>query len=211
MAGILAVKVEIPLFRYFVPPPDFFKVRRGPCLGESYQQKLVAGLEVALAARGHDGELLQGGLVDHHRHQLQAEQADGDADGRVEENAGLVEDGEEEGDQDDADDGDVDKEDGDLQFERLAKVLPNVLQHKIEGEVDARQDDDGVGKAGSGAFLLADVNKGGEPVENVERLSSKKKKCQQIVPKKRNVHKKRNANKEYEKRDKPKVRKDVEG
>ena len=166
--------------------------------GESDEQELVAGLEVALAAGGHGGELLQGGLVDHHRHQLQAEQADGDADGRVEENAGLVDDGEEEGDQDDADDGDVDKEDGDLQFERLAKVLPNVLQHKIEGEVDAWQDDDGVGKAGSGALLFTDVNKGGEPVENVERLSTKKKKCQQIV------HKKRNASKmltgEYKKR-----------
>ena len=34
MAEISAVKVEIPLFRYFVLPPDFFKVRRGPCLGE---------------------------------------------------------------------------------------------------------------------------------------------------------------------------------
>ena len=55
--------------------------------------------------------------MDHHRHQLQAEQADGDVDGGVEEDAGLVDDGEEEGDQDDADDGDVDNEDGDLQFE----------------------------------------------------------------------------------------------
>ena len=152
--------------------------------GESDEQKLVAGLEVALAAGGHGGELLQGGLVDHHRHQLQAEQADGDADGRVEENAGLVEDGEEEGDQDDADDGDVDKEDGDLQFERLAKVLPNVLQDKIEGEVDAWQDDDGVGKAGSGALLFTDVNKGGEPVENVERLSTKKRNVNKLSTRK---------------------------
>ena len=176
--------------------------------GESDEQELVAGLEVALAAGGHGGELPQGGLVDHHRHQLQAEEADGDADGRVEENAGLVDDGEEEGDQDDADDGDVDKEDDDLQFERLANVFPNVLQHKIEGEVDAWQDDDGVSKAGSGALLFTNVNKGGEPVENVESLSTKKKKCQQIF------HKKRNASKmltgEY-KKNKPEVRKDVEG
>ena len=152
--------------------------------GESDEQELVTGLEVALAAGGHGGELLQGGLVDHHRHQLQAEQADGDADGRVEENAGLVEDGEEEGDQDDADDGDVDKEDGNLQFERLAKVLPNVLQHKIEGEVDAWQDDDGIGKSGSSALLFTDVNKGGEPVENVERLFTKKRNVNKLSTRK---------------------------
>ena len=32
LAEIKVAKVKIPLFRYFVPPPDFFQVRRGPCL-----------------------------------------------------------------------------------------------------------------------------------------------------------------------------------
>ena len=36
MAEISAVKVEIPLFRYFVPPPDFFKSQVGT-LSRSYQ------------------------------------------------------------------------------------------------------------------------------------------------------------------------------
>ena len=33
LAEIKVAKVKIPLLRYFVPPPDFFQVRRGPCLG----------------------------------------------------------------------------------------------------------------------------------------------------------------------------------
>ena len=39
LAEIKVAKVKIPLFRYFVPPPDFFQVRRGPCLDHSARGK----------------------------------------------------------------------------------------------------------------------------------------------------------------------------
>ena len=58
--------------------------------GDGDQQELVTSLEVALAAGRHGRELLQSGLVDHHCCQLQAEQADSDEHGGVEEKAGMV-------------------------------------------------------------------------------------------------------------------------
>jgi len=41
LVEIKVAKVKIPLFRYFVPPPDFFQVRRGPCLVNIRTQRLI--------------------------------------------------------------------------------------------------------------------------------------------------------------------------
>ena len=65
--------------------------------------------------------------------------------------------GEEEGGQDHADHGNVDKDNSNLQFQRLSNALPKGLEQKIEEEVDAWQDDDGVSKAGSGVVFVTDI------------------------------------------------------
>ena len=108
------------------------------------------------------------------RQNFDAKQGGGDCESRIVEGGGQVDDGQEQGAKEEADDGDVDEEHRDLYPQRVAEIVPDFLEEEKEGEVYARQDDDGVGKAGSNQALLTFVKEQGKP-EDKEKENDKEK------------------------------------
>ena len=82
--------------------------------GEENEEQLVRRLEVPLAARRHHRELLDARCVNEERQNFDAKQGGGDCESGIVEGGGQVDDGQEQGSKEEADDGDVDEEHRDL-------------------------------------------------------------------------------------------------